>query len=293
MRPPGVRDFSGVFRAFLRPICSWFPPQQVTQTGMKTSLDLIENRLREFIEGSSAVLLPGNRRDISLANRLAEAIQDAMQASEAQPEAAPNLFTLHLPPEDLPYWQERQEMLDALSGALQEAVSQTDLYFPAAPNLRLQADPQLASGDFRVEAAYPQEATGSTAVISIAPAAVEPETQDPRPANAFLIIDGTRTFPLRLPVVNIGRRLDNHLVIDDPRVSRSHAQLRAVRGHYVLFDLNSTGGTYVNSNRITQYTLKPGDVISLAGVPVIYGEDVPQHKGDTGQLPVLPRPITE
>jgi pSer/pThr/pTyr-binding forkhead associated (FHA) protein len=76
--------------------------------------------------------------------------------------------------------------------------------------------------------------------------------------------------------------LDNHLILDDPRVSRAHAQLRAVQGHYVLFDLNATGGTYVNGQRITQYTLKPGDVISLAGVPIIYGEDNPVEDDPTG-----------
>jgi pSer/pThr/pTyr-binding forkhead associated (FHA) protein len=61
----------------------------------------------------------------------------------------------------------------------------------------------------------------------------------------------------------------------DPRVSRAHAQIRAIRGQYVLFDLNSTGGTMVNGRRVHQCALKPGDVISLSGVPLIYGEEIP------------------
>lgn len=60
------------------------------------------------------------------------------------------------------------------------------------------------------------------------------------PENAFLIVEGVKVFPLKLPVVNIGRRLDNQLIIDDPRVSRNHAQLRAIKGRFVVFDLNST-----------------------------------------------------
>jgi pSer/pThr/pTyr-binding forkhead associated (FHA) protein len=87
-------------------------------------------------------------------------------------------------------------------------------------------------------------------------------------------------------VVNIGRRLGNHIVIDDPRVSRSHAQIRALRGRYVLFDLNSTGGTFINGQRIKQHSLKPGDVISLAGYTIIYGEDSsPADDGDTRAFP--------
>ena len=73
--------------------------------------------------------------------------------------------------------------------------------------------------------------------------------------------------------MNIGRRQDNDVVIEDARVSRSHAQLRKVHDGYVIFDLNSSGGTFVNGLRITQQTLKAGDVISMAGVGVIYGED--------------------
>ena len=70
------------------------------------------------------------------------------------------------------------------------------------------------------------------------------------------------------------------LVIDDPRISRNHAQLRAIKGRYVIFDLNSTGGTFVNAQRTSQSVLYPGDVISLAGVPLIYGQDNPPPRPD-------------
>ena len=46
-----------------------------------------------------------------------------------------------------------------------------------------------------------------------------------------------------------------------------------VRGRFVVFDLDSTGGTWVNGVRIQQAALTPGDVISLAGLPLIYGQD--------------------
>ncbi|MFN3309189.1 MAG: FHA domain-containing protein, partial [Anaerolineales bacterium] len=103
------------------------------------------------------------------------------------------------------------------------------------------------------------------------------------PQNAFLIVNGVRIFPLDQAVVNIGRHPDNHLVLDDPRVSRQHAQLRAVRGHYLIFDLGSAGGTLVNNLRVRQATLSSGDVISLAGVPLVYGEDA-QAVGGTRKL---------
>jgi pSer/pThr/pTyr-binding forkhead associated (FHA) protein len=100
------------------------------------------------------------------------------------------------------------------------------------------------------------------------------------PEEAYVIADGAKVIPLTREVINIGRRLENHVVIDDPRVSRSHAQLRAIKGRYVIFDLNSTGGTFINGQRITQSVLYPGDVISLAGVTLVYGQKNPPPRPD-------------
>jgi pSer/pThr/pTyr-binding forkhead associated (FHA) protein len=86
-------------------------------------------------------------------------------------------------------------------------------------------------------------------------------------------------------VINIGRRVDNDLVIDDERISRVHAQLRAIKGRYVLFDLDSRGGTFVNDQRIHQSVLYPGDVISLAGVPLVFGQEE-TRLGQTQKLPI-------
>ena len=100
------------------------------------------------------------------------------------------------------------------------------------------------------------------------------------PPNAFLIVEGIRFYPLVKAVVSIGRRLENDLVIDDPRVSRNHAQLRAVDGHFVLVDLGSTGGTFVNGNRVSETIMYPNDTISLGGVKVTFQQDNPPPRPD-------------
>src|SRR5512140_2062774 len=110
----------------------------------------------------------------------------------------------------------------------------------------------------------------------------EADMQDPAriPEDAFVIVDGVKVIPLTQPLIRIGRRVENNLVLDDPRVSRSHAELRAINGRYVIFDLNSTGGTFVNGVRITQSVVYPGDVISLAGVNLVYGQKNPPPRPD-------------
>ncbi len=114
------------------------------------------------------------------------------------------------------------------------------------------------------------------------PLSEETELQDPAriPEDAFVIVDGIKVIPLNQPLIRIGRRLENNLVLDDPRVSRTHAELRAINGRYVLFDLNSTGGTFVNGLKITQSVVYPGDVISLAGVNLVYGQKNPPPRLD-------------
>ena len=73
-------------------------------------------------------------------------------------------------------------------------------------------------------------------------------------------------------------------MISDSRVSRHHAQLRWIDNQYLLSDLNSSGCTFVNAKQIVQQILIPGDVISLAGFPIIYEEssDIEEISSDRG-----------
>jgi pSer/pThr/pTyr-binding forkhead associated (FHA) protein len=65
-------------------------------------------------------------------------------------------------------------------------------------------------------------------------------------------------------VLTIGREASNAIAINDAEISRKHSQLVAQGGKYVLTDLGSTNGTFVNGQRLTgQHVLQPGEVISL------------------------------
>lgn len=110
--------------------------------------------------------------------------------------------------------------------------------------------------------------------------------------KAFLIVDGTRVIPLDQIVVKLGRKSDNQVVIDDPHVSRYHAQIQKVKGRFILMDLDSTVGTSVNGKNIKQSFLKPGDVISLGGVPIIFGQGQAATVDEAVDTLPLPRPET-
>jgi pSer/pThr/pTyr-binding forkhead associated (FHA) protein len=93
---------------------------------------------------------------------------------------------------------------------------------------------------------------------------------------AFLIVEGNRAISLERPVTSIGRRSDNHIVIKDQHVSRYHAQIRNIKGSFVLMDLESTVGTSINGKKVKQAFLKEGDVISIGGSPLIFGLGTPK-----------------
>jgi pSer/pThr/pTyr-binding forkhead associated (FHA) protein len=111
-----------------------------------------------------------------------------------------------------------------------------------------------------------------TSMIEVSP--MESDTSLLR--SAFLIVNGANIYPITGAMVNIGRHPENNLVIEDPYISRNHAQLRLVRDQYVLFDLGSTSGTFVNGIKIKQHLLAPGDLILFAGIPVVFGLEAQQ-----------------
>ena len=94
-------------------------------------------------------------------------------------------------------------------------------------------------------------------------------------SNAYLIVN-SEVYQINGALTNMGRKMDNHIVLNDPRVSRNHAQIREVDQHFILLDLNSTGGTMVNGKKVSKSVLYSGDTISLAGLEVKFVQDTPR-----------------
>lgn len=91
--------------------------------------------------------------------------------------------------------------------------------------------------------------------------------------NGVYLMINNRTFPIDKDVITIGRKLENDLVIKDLLISRKHAEIRLEDGKYHIYDLNSTGGTFLNQKKISQSILYSGDIIFLANVPMMFIED--------------------
>jgi adenylate cyclase len=87
----------------------------------------------------------------------------------------------------------------------------------------------------------------------------------------------------------IGRHSSNSLQIRDRIVSKLHCKItRGADGKYLLRDLNSLNGTYVNGEKITEKILKPGDIISLGKTTMRFELAAPQMDGHLKNVTVKP-----
>lgn len=107
-------------------------------------------------------------------------------------------------------------------------------------------------------------------------------------------------FTLEGDQLTIGRDSTNEIVINDAEVSRRHARLTFQGGKYVLEDLGSTNGTFVNGQRLAgPRVLRTGEVVSFGEQIVLVFEAINIDPGATmvspraaAAVPSVPRPIT-
>ncbi|HET91743.1 MAG TPA: FHA domain-containing protein [Chloroflexi bacterium] len=86
-----------------------------------------------------------------------------------------------------------------------------------------------------------------------------------------------QTFSLDHELHNLGREPINDIVISDPQISRQHARITRRGRSFVIEDMGSTNGTFVNGMRLTSpHTLAPGDIIGLGDAVTLtyYGPDI-------------------
>jgi pSer/pThr/pTyr-binding forkhead associated (FHA) protein len=84
-------------------------------------------------------------------------------------------------------------------------------------------------------------------------------------ARLVLLSEGLtgRTFDLKVEKTTVGRVEDNTFQIPETSVSSHHAEILLRGSDIVIKDLNSTNGTFINGERVTEAVLKPGQILRL------------------------------
>jgi len=245
-------------------------------------LSRIEKLAEELVEGTFGRLFGGRLESQDVANQLARAIEDNEQDGQM-----PMVYNVALNPYDLRLLiEDTPDLADVLAVAAKRFGQQAGVTGAGMPLVELTADPKLKRQRIRITAQTDtisqtdnDEMTRAYSHTNLK----DNPLQTLQMLDAFLIVQGRRHIPLTRPVITVGRRPDNDIVLDLPSVSRQHAQLRWRFEKFILFDVSSRGSTLVNGHPIHEQLLRPGDVITLGDALLVYGEGPEEffHKRST------------
>lgn len=252
---------------------------------MSKRLSRVEARVERIIEDGIARIFRGRVDPELIAARLARAVEDSAQPAEDGRRIAPAGYDVALNPADFAALKGATEAIETrLGDELVQIARELGIVLASAPEIRVGEDSNLSQSSIQVTPSNEYAAGLTMQAAPALPAAQQPSGRE------YLIIDGGKTQFLQQSIVNIGRQLDNHIILDDPEVSRRHAQLRSRFGRWMIYDLGSTAGIRVNGARVSEATLVPGDVIDVAGVQIVFAsEESAPHEaarrgGDTRPL---------
>jgi Protein of unknown function (DUF3662)/FHA domain len=258
-----------------------------------TMLKSIESRIAGLVEGTFSRAFKSEVRPVEIARKLAREMEEHKSHSVSRT-YAPNEYRVYLSPRDRERFAEEESYLTSeLAGYLLEHARRENLALRSRPVVQFVTDERLGLGEFGIQTRtsappaaegrqpppQPQaparqsppppvsdpEPGGRTMVYSTSERVAEPLREPARDEQrtALLLMDGKRLV-VGPAGVTMGRSRQCDVTVDDPNVSRTHAEIRARGGSWVVTDLGSTNGSRLNGRPLDQPTvLKEGDEIEL------------------------------
>ncbi|MGH2909955.1 MAG: FhaA domain-containing protein, partial [Solirubrobacteraceae bacterium] len=253
----------------------------------------LESRIADLVEGSFSRVFKSEVRPVEIARKLAREMDDHKSYS-LQRTYAPNEYRVFLSPEDRERFGDTEHALAAeFSGYLLEYARRERLALMSRPIIHFETDDRLRLGEFGIQTSLVENPGREPEPPPARPAepGVAPEPEVARSANqggrtmvhstadrvaerlgdargvrrrrAILKLGGKRLV-VGDDGATLGRSRSSDVMVDDPNVSRAHAEVRAHGSSWVLTDLGSTNGTRLNGRRVTQpEVLGPGDEIEV------------------------------
>jgi pSer/pThr/pTyr-binding forkhead associated (FHA) protein len=235
---------------------------------MTNIFDQVENLIQIILDKKIFTWLPGGVSTREILQKVVEALTTAQRTTgsgityDVLIKVSPAVYGL---------WMSHQMDLVDLGHILANELKEENRVSNCPPIFHILGDLDLQDDDIDVSVIQYQSDSADTTYME--PKIAKSNVQKTTVISPYLIDPAENVVNISKTVFNIGRRVDNDLALEDARVSRQHAQIRYSPDGCILFDLNSTGGTFINNNKVIQQKLHSGDVISLAGVTLIYGEE--------------------
>ena len=246
----------------------------------------IESKIAGLVEGTFSRAFRSEVRPVEIARKLTREMEEHRTLSLSRT-YVPNEYRVYLSPRDRERFAEYEDALvSELTGYLLEHARRERLVLMSRPVVEFETDDRLGLGEFGIQtrvvnpepeevdeepprrasgAPADPEASGRTMIYSAAGRVAEPleERARARQETALLLMGGKRLV-VGPAGATLGRSRQCDVTVDDPNVSRTHAEVRPRGGSWVLSDLGSTNGSRLNGHRVERTeVLKPGDEIEL------------------------------
>jgi hypothetical protein len=258
-------------------------------------LKSIEAKIEGLFEGVFGRAFRTHVQPVELARKCAKEM-DEHRAVSVSRVYVPNEYTIYLSPGDREQFASYEgSLVGELQEYLAEHARREGYALITPPRVVMRTDDDLAIGEFgiatrtveppegRVEEAAPPPpaAVAGATMIYKARAPVETEAVSPEELGVerevvTLTIDGRKRTVSERSVV-LGRSKECDIRVDDPNVSRRHAELRQEGATYWLVDLDSTNGTELNGKRVARAKLSDGDRITLGSTEILFGRSLPDE----------------
>jgi hypothetical protein len=232
-------------------------------------LQRFEQKLEQMISGVFARTFRSAVQPVEISAALAREVDNSAQILSRDRRIVPNDFHVELSAADHDRLQGLGPALDQeLVAMLKEHAAGQSYVFTGPVTITLEAADDLTTGRFRVR---------SKAVARVSQAGPDPTETQVRRATAILEINGER-LPLAAPGIVVGRGNDADLRVNDPGVSRRHAEFRVTedaQGPRVsVHDLGSTNGVLVNGRKVEDATLADGAEIRIGNTTLTFHQRI-------------------
>lgn len=212
-------------------------------------LKQFERKLENLVEGAFAKAFRSGLHPVEVGRRILREMDDGRQVG-VRGLVAPNKFSVWLSPDDRANFSSLETSLTReLADYVREHARQEGYHFVGGIVIEFETDDGMKKGDLFVDAEVDDEGLGLV--------------------GCLVLPDGER-IPLGDQTAVIGRVDECTVTLDDPKVSRRHAEIRPAGDGYRLIDLGSTNGTEVNGRPVTEQVLAEGDRIRIGDSVLVF-----------------------
>ena len=219
-------------------------------------LERFEDSLDRIVSGAFARAFKAEVQPVEIASALQREIDDRAAVIDRDRTVVPNIFHVELSTHDYKRLAVFKDALCTELATLVKDYSGEQRYtLLGAAAVTLGEDGDLETGIFRVRSEARAEVSAAGGSVA---AAGQPRLEA-----------GGNAYPLVRAVTRLGRGTDVDIRVEDPGASRTHCEVVLGQTIY-LRDLNSTNGTFLDGERITEVPLADGAVVQIGATSLVF-----------------------